>query len=142
MKVKIFRIDKTLPLPEYQTKGSAAFDLYSRTDLEILPGQLGLIPTNLIIQTPKNYLLAVVPRSSTPKKLGLSIPHGLGIIDQDYCGPEDEIHVQLYNFTANPVKITRGQRFGQATFIRINIPKWQEIEEIKLKSRGGFGSTG
>jgi dUTP pyrophosphatase len=142
MKVKIFRLDKSLPLPQYQTKGSAAFDIYSRLDMEIPPKQIGLIPTNLIIQTPRNYMLVIVPRSSTPKKLGLLIPHGIGIIDQDYCGPEDEINLQVYNFTDSMVKLTKGQRFGQATFVRINKVNWQEIPVVKTKSRGGFGSTG
>ncbi|MCX6740743.1 MAG: dUTP diphosphatase [Candidatus Parcubacteria bacterium] len=142
MEVKIKRIDKSLPLPEYQTKGSVAFDLYSRIDMEIKPKEIALIPTNLIIQTPPNYMLAVVPRSSTPKKLGLFVPHGIGIIDQDYCGPEDEIHLQVFNFTDNSVNITRGQRIGQAVFVRIDTASWQEIDQIETKTRGGFGSTG
>lgn len=142
MEVKIKRIDKSLPLPEYQTTGSVAFDLYSRIDLEIKPKEIALIPTNLIIQTPPNYMLAVVPRSSTPKKLGLFVPHGIGIIDQDYCGPEDEIHLQVFNFTDNSVNITRGQRIGQAVFVRIDTASWQEIDQIDAKTRGGFGSTG
>lgn len=142
MKIKITRIDKSLPLPEYQTKGSVAFDLYSRIDLEIKPKEIALIPTNFIIQTPKNYMLLVAARSSTPKKLGLLKPHGIGIIDQDFCGPKDEIHVQVLNFTDNSVKIKKGQRIGQATFVKINKANWQEVKEIKQKSRGGFGSTG
>jgi dUTP pyrophosphatase len=142
MKVKIFRIDKSLPLPEYQTKGAVAFDLYSRIDITIKPKEIALIPTNFIIQTPKNYMLVVVTRSSTPKKLGLSVPHGIGIIDQDYCGSEDEVKLQIYNFTESPVAITIGQRIGQATFVRINKASWQEIPEIKAQTRGGFGSTG
>ena len=142
MRIKIFRLDKSLPLPEYKTKGSAAFDLYSRLDMEIKPKEVALIPTNLIIQTPRNYMLVVVTRSSTPKKLGLSVPHGIGIIDQDFCGPEDEIHLQVFNFTENTVKITKGQRIGQATFVRIGTAKWNEINEVKTKTRGGFGSTG
>ncbi len=142
MKIKIKRIDKSLPLPTYQTSGSVAFDIYARIDIEIKPKEVALIPTNLIIQTPKNYMLLLVPRSSTPRKLGLLSPHGIGIIDQDFCGPEDEIHLQVYNFTDNPVKIAKGQRIGQACFVRINKAKWQEVEQAKKESRGGFGSTG
>ncbi len=142
MKVKITRIDKSLPLPEYQTKGSVAFDLYSRIDLEIKPQEIFLIPTNLIIQTPKNYMLLIASRSSNPKKLGLLKPHGIGIIDQDYCGAEDEIKVQVMNFTDKSVTIKKGQRIGQATFVKINKANWQEVDKIKQKSRGGFGSTG
>ena len=142
MKVKIFRIDKSLPLPEYQTKGAVAFDLYSRLDMDIKPKEVALIPTNFIIQTPKNYMLLVVTRSSTPKKMGLSVPHGIGIIDQDFCGPDDEVMLQVFNFTDSAVKISKGQRIGQAAFMRIAKPKWQEISVIKAKSRGGIGSTG
>ena len=142
MKVKIYRLDKSLPLPEYKTKGSVAFDLYSRLDLEIKPKEIVLVPTNLIIRTPKNYMLLIAARSSTPIKLGLSVLNGIGIIDQDYCGPEDEIKLQTYNFTENPVKITKGQRIGQATFLRIDKAQWQEVQTIKNRTRGGFGSTG
>jgi dUTP pyrophosphatase len=142
MRIKIKRIDKSLPLPAYQTKGSVAFDLYSRLDLEIKPKEIVLVPTNFIIQTPKNFMLLIAARSSTPIKLGLSVLNGIGIIDQDYCGPEDEIKLQAYNFTDQTVKITKGQRIGQGTFIKVNKAKWQEINEISLKSRGGFGSTG
>lgn len=142
MKVKITRIDKSLPLPEYQTKGSVAFDIYSRLPLEIKPKKIVLIPTNLIIQTPKNYMLLIAARSSTPRKLGLKLANGIGIIDQDYCGPEDEIHLQVYNFTDQPVQIAKGQRIGQGTFVKINKAKWHEIDDIKSKTRGGFGATG
>ncbi|MCX6779985.1 MAG: dUTP diphosphatase [Candidatus Magasanikbacteria bacterium] len=142
MQIKIKRIDKTLPLPAYQTKGAVAFDIYSRLDMSIEPKSIALIPTNLIIQTPPGYMLAVVPRSSTAKKKGLSIPHGIGIIDQDYCGPNDEILYQVYNFTDSLVPITKGERVGQATFIRTDQATWEEVDSIKSESRGGFGSTG
>ena len=142
MKVKITRIDKSLPLPEYQTKGSVAFDLYSRIDLEIKPKEIVLIPTNLIIQTPVGYMLMLASRSSTPIKLGLRVSNGIGIIDQDYGGPEDEIKLQVQNFTDQSVKISKGQRIGQAAFVKINRVKWQETEQVQKSSRGGFGSTG
>lgn len=142
MKVKIKRIDPSLPLPEYQTSGSVAFDLYSRIDMEIQPQEVALIPTNLIIETPPGYMLTVVTRSSTPKKYGLSIPHGIGIVDQDYCGPKDELLLQVYNFKNISVKITKGVRIGQATFVKIDRAEWNEVSEMTVKTRGGVGSTG
>ena len=141
MKVNIKRIDKSLPLPEYQTPGSVAFDVYSRIDMLIEPKTIARIPTNLIIQTPKGYMLTLVPRSSTPVKKGLSIPHGIGIIDQDYCGEKDEILLQVYNFTDQKVEVKKGERMGQATFIRVDTCEWEEVETIEKQSRGGFGST-
>ena len=142
MKVKITRIDKSLPLPEYQTDGSVAFDLYSRVDIEIKPQAIVLIPTNLIIQTPPGYMLMLASRSSTPIKLGLRVSNGIGIIDQDYCGSEDEIKLQIQNFTEKTVKITKGQRIGQASFVKIDKAQWDETDQIQTESRGGFGSTG
>lgn len=142
MQVKIKRIDTSLPLPEYQTSGAVAFDLYSREDLTIAPKTIALIPTNLIIETPVGYMLTVVTRSSTPKKKGLLVPHGIGIIDQDYHGEKDEIMLQVYNFTDQEVAITRGERVGQAAFLRVDRGEWQEVSEMKEVSRGGFGSTG
>lgn len=142
MHVKIKRIDPTLPLPEYKTTGAVAFDIYSRTDLTVTPKSLARIPTNLIIEVPHGYLLAVVPRSSTPLKKGLLIPHGIGIIDQDFCGPEDEMLFQVYNFTDHEVAVSRGERIGQAAFLRVDQVRWEEVTEMTSATRGGFGSTG
>jgi len=142
MQVKIKRLDTSLPLPEYQTPGAVAFDLYSREDMAIAPKTIALIPTNLIIETPVGYMLTVVTRSSTPKKKGLLVPHGIGIIDQDYHGEKDEIMLQVYNFTNQEVSITRGERVGQAAFVRVDKGEWNEVGEMKETSRGGFGSTG
>jgi len=142
MQIKIKRIEKDLPLPEYQTPGSVAFDLYSRKDMTIEPKSLGFIPTNLIIKTPPGYALIIVPRSSTPKRKGLSIPHGIGIIDQDYCGEDDELLLQVYNFTNEEVKVERGERVGQAVFLPIEKAEWIEVDQMSSESRGGYGSTG
>jgi len=142
MEIRIKRIDKDLPLPEYQTQGSVAFDLYSRKEMAIEPKSLGFIPTNLIIKIPDGYMLIAVPRSSTPKRKGLSIPHGIGIIDQDYCGEEDELLLQVYNFTDKEVKIERGERVGQAVFAPIEKAEWIEVDQMSAQSRGGIGSTG
>lgn len=142
MQVKIKRIDASLPLPAYQTAGAAAFDLYSREDLVIKPQTLALIPTNIIVEVPKGYMLTVVTRSSAPKKKGLLVPHGIGIIDQDYHGAKDEIMLQVYNFTNQETAIGRGERVGQAAFVRVDRGEWDEVIEMKETSRGGFGSTG
>jgi len=142
MKIQIKRIDFSLPLPEYKTKGAAAFDLYAREDICIKPLSIGYIPTNFIIKTPPGYVLLMASRSSTPKR-GLIIPHGIGIVDADYCGDEDELLCQVYNITKKPVVITRGERIGQAMFVKFGkVSQWKEQKQMNKKSRGGFGSTG
>lgn len=140
MKVKIKRIDKTLPLPKYETAGAVAFDVLVRETTIIEPNAIGRVPVNVIIEIPKGYMLLLKDRSSTAMKKGLICTPGF--IDQDYCGEKDEIMLQFYNFQKIPVTIERGERLGQAAFVRVDIAEWEETDVISKKSRGGFGSTG
>lgn len=141
MKVKIKRVDKSLPLPKYETDGSVGFDLLCRESAEIAPRSIVLIPANVIVETPPGYMLMVCMRSSTPRKFGLMMAQGLGIIDNDYCGEEDELKIQVYNFTDEPVTIERGSRIAQAIFVRVDKAEWNEVDQMTSTSRGGFGST-
>ena len=140
MKIKIKRIDSALPLPEYQTSGAVAFDLYSRIDATILPKTVERLPANVIIEIPKGYMLEIKDRSSTLKKKGLLVT--TGYIDNDYHGELDEILLQVYNLTDSEVKVERGERIGQGVFVKIDIAEWEEVDTMKKESRGGFGSTG
>ena len=69
-------------------------------------------------------------------------PHGIGVIDHDYCGPRDEIKIQVYNFTDKPVTVLRGEKIAQGIFVRVDKCEFEEVSQIKEESRGGFGSTG
>ncbi len=140
-KVRIKRLDKDLPLPIYETDGSVGFDLVARKEATIEPGTIELVPGNVVVEVPKGYMLAVASRSSTPRKKGLTPPHGFGIIDHDYCGPEDEVKIQVYNFSEKPVIIKRGEKIAQGVFVRVDKFEWEEVDEIAAESRGGFGST-
>ena len=142
MNVRITRIDKSLPLPEYHTKGSVACDLYSRIDITIKPKEVVRVPTNLIIATPKGYMFLLASRSSTGLKKGIMMVNGVGIGDQDFQGPEDEYQVAFYNFSNKKVMIERGERIAQGIFVPIQRASWEEVEKPKAKNRGGFGSTG
>ena len=141
MKIRIKRIDKSLPLPIYETDGSVGFDLLAREETVVEPDSIKLIPANVIVEVPKSYALIVASRSSTPRKHGLTKPHGIGIIDQDYCGPEDEVKIQVLNFTDKPVTIQKGTKIAQGMFVRVDCFEFEEVDGIKKESRGGFGST-
>lgn len=140
MKVKIKRIDKSLPMPAYQTEGAVAFDLYSRIDAVIKPKTLERLPTNVVIAIPKGYMLEIKDRSSTLKKKGLLV--STGYIDNDYCGDTDEILLQVYNITDEDVIVEKGERIGQGAFVRVDIGEWEEVENMDATNRGGFGTTG
>ncbi len=141
MKVKIKRIDKSIPLPIYQTKGSVGFDISAREDTVVPPKSVALVPGNIIVETPPGHMLLVALRSSTPRKKGLHKPHGIGVIDNDYCGEQDEVKVQVFNSTDKEVVVEKGERIAQGIFVRIGKFDWEETNSMG-KSRGGFGSTG
>lgn len=143
MKIKIKIIDKSLPLPQYQTEGSVAFDLYARETITITPFTPTIIPANVVIEVPKGYFLMIASRSSTPLKKRLMVANGIGVIDQDYHGDKDEIGVQVLNFSQEDVTIERGERIAQALLVQIaKVVDFDVVESIKSESRGGFGSTG
>jgi dUTP diphosphatase len=141
LQVAIKRIDTGLPLPTYATAGSVGFDLLCREDTEIEPRAIALIPGNVIVRIPEGYMLMLTLRSSTPRRKGLLIPNGVGIIDQDYCGEGDELKVQVFNFSDEAVMVNRGERIAQGIFIPVMRVTWDEVDEMG-QGRGGFGSTG
>ncbi len=140
--VRIARVDATLPLPAYETAGAVGFDLLARVATTVAAGAVARIPANVIVETPPGYMLLVAARSSLPGRKGLSVPHGIGVIDQDYCGASDEILVQVYNFTAAAVTVGRGEKIAQGVFVRVDRARWDETDFAARPSRGGFGSTG
>ena len=131
------------PLPSYQTNGSVGFDFWGVQDVHIEPGEIALIPTNLTIKVPDGYTLMVTLRSSTPRKWGVIMPQGVGIVDQDYCGPDDEIMIQVLNFRSEAIIIPEGTRIAQGVLVKVGIINhWVQLSEDDTESRGGFGSTG
>ncbi len=68
------------------------------------------------------------------------VANGVGIIDSDYCGPADEIKIQVLNITDAPVKVARGDRLAQGIVLPCPRVEWEEVEEMSVPTRGGFGS--
>ena len=141
MIVPILRLDASVSLPRYETPGAAGFDLAASVDITVAPGEVALVPTGLVIAVPPGHFLGVFARSSTPLKRGLMVANGVGVVDSDYCGPKDEIKVQVLNFTTVPVPVKRGDRIAQGIVLPFIRAEWQEVSEAPGLTRGGFGST-
>lgn len=142
MRLPITRIDPSLPLPLYATKGAAGFDFVCRVGVTVHPHAIARIPANVVVCVPRDHVLVVALRSGTPARKGLLFPGGIGVIDPDYCGPDDEIQIQVYNFTNEPVVVERGERIAQGILMPSVICEWDETQALSERSRGGFGSTG
>src|SRR3954465_13146116 len=131
MRLKIRRLDSTIPLPTYATEDAAGFDLAASQDVRLAPGQIALVRTGLVIEVPTGHFLAIFARSSTPLKRGLMVANGVGVLDPDYSGPEDEVMIQVLNISQAPVTVRRGDRLAQGIILPAPRVTWQEVETIR-----------
>ena len=139
--VHVTRIHPRAELPDYKTAGAAAFDLAAVEDVTVPSGGVALVPTGLVVQVPLRMFLGIFARSSTPLKRGLMIANGVGVVDPDYCGPDDEVKIAVFNFSRDPVTIRAGERIAQGIFLDAPKIRWEESAPAAA-SRGGFGSSG
>jgi dUTP pyrophosphatase len=143
MEVRVTRLHSSVALPSYETPGAAGFDLAASAEMTIQPGEVTLVPTGLVIEAPSGCFLGIFARSSTPLKRGLMVANGVGIVDADYCGPADEIKIEVFNFTSAPVLVRAGDRLAQGVILPYVRAEWRETETPRDRpTRGGFGSTG
>ena len=145
--VRIERLDHAegLPLPTYETLGSAGMDLRAAVPenipLILSPGALALIPTGLKIALEPGYEAQVRPRSGLALKHGITCLNSPGTIDSDYRG---EVGVILINHGQEAFVVKRGERIAQMVIARHEQAEMVEVETLDETARGagGFGSTG
>ena len=150
MKTRGFEIakgweDKNINLPIRKTARSAAYDIEAAEDIVLPSFNKGmkpiLIPTGLKSYMGSDEVLIIVPRSSSPKKQGISFPHSMGVIDSDYYeNPDNDGHifVQVINLKDEDVLIKKGDTVAQAMF-----QKYLTVDNDNATGErlGGFGST-
>ena len=110
--------------------------------MEVPPNGVALVRTGLVIEVPSGHFLGIFARSSTPLKRGLMVANGVGVVDPDYSGPEDEVMIQVLNFSTAVVSIKRGDRLAQGIVLPSPRITWNEVADIRQVARGGFGATG
>ena len=132
-----------LPLPAYQSAGSAGMDVMAAlaAPLNLAPLQRALIPTGLQIALPHGFEAQIRPRSGLALKHGITVLNSPGTIDADYRG---EICVLLINLGDAPFEIMHGMRIAQMVVAPMTQTQFIETDELPVSARGagGFGSTG
>ena len=85
-----------VPLPSYQTLGSAGMDLPAAVlePVTLAPGERRLIPCGFAIALPDGYEAQIRPRSGLAHRFGVTVLNAPGTIDADYRG---EVCVLLVN---------------------------------------------
>ena len=116
-------------------------DLRAAETVSLSKGEFKLISLGVGMILPDGYEAHIVPRSSTFKKFHVIQTNHMGIIDNSYCGEQDE-----WKFPALAVEdtiINKNDRICQFRIVKKQ-PEivFEQVEKLSDTSRGGFGSTG
>lgn len=137
-------------------------DVYSREDIFIPQFEMGLVHLGFAMELPKGKIAKLYPRSSTFKTWGCMLANSVGIIDETFCGdndewlaplvcinPKDVIPVPLEDFdnllskNQHGTWIKKGDKICQFEIVdAMKMPTFIEVETLGNKDRHGIGSTG
>lgn len=139
IKVKYFS-DKVSKL-EYIAGKSDWIDLRAAEDVELKQGDFKLIPLGIAMQLPKGYEAHIIPRSSTFKNFGVIQANHMGMVDESYCGDNDQWYFPAIALRDTSIKA--GDRICQFRIME-HQPQliFEAVDTIGNEDRGGFGTTG
>ncbi|ASG66699.1 deoxyuridine 5'-triphosphate nucleotidohydrolase [Idiomarina piscisalsi] len=138
------RIGQSIPIPKYETSGSAGMDLRACLDepLTIEPGETQLIGTGIAMYIgDPGYAATILPRSGLGHKHGLVLGNLVGLIDSDYQG---ELKVSCWNRSNKAYTIEPGDRIAQLVILPVVQASMNIVDEFEESDRGegGFGHSG
>lgn len=175
LKIKVKKLNPSIELPEVIEKGDWV-DLRAATGVIMKAPQAGilkkckvdgkeephrdvkfdtkLIPLGVAIQLPEGFEAVMLARSSTLQKFGIITGNSEGVIDNSYCGNNDE-----WKYPAIALRDTIIYKHDRICQFRIQLSQkatfWQklkwflssgikivEVESLDGADRGGIGSTG
>ena len=140
--------DITLPLPSFETAGSAGADLRAnlaegdrKRGMLIEAKSRMLISTGFYMEIPKGYEAQIRPRSGLALKHGITLMNSVGTIDSDYRGI---VGIILYNSCDKSFQVGHGDRIAQMVIAPVTRADFVLTAKLIKTGRGsgGFGSTG
>ena len=125
-------------------------DLRAAKTIELKAGEFKLIPLGIAMQLPEGYEAHVVPRSSTYKNFGIIQTNHQAVIDESYCGDNDQWFMPVYclepRHFMNGESVTiihKNDRICQFRIVeKMPTVEFEEVEILGNEDRFGFGSTG
>ncbi len=116
-------------------------DLRTAEEVTMNAGDFRRIPLGVAMELPKGYEAHMVPRSSTYEKFKVTQANHMGIIDNSYCGDNDQWMFPAIAF--EDTVIPKGTRICQFRVVEKQPEiQFKAVEHLEGKNRGGFGSTG
>ena len=143
VKVLIKKLDPSVEIPTYKTKGASGMDLmaFIKNPIKLAAGNSCLVPTGLSVAFSEEFEIQIRPRSGLAAKNKISVLNTPGTIDSDYRG---EIKIILFNHGSSEFVINNKDRVAQMILTPVQKMELEEVENLPDTSRGkgGFGSTG
>ena len=139
--IKIQYKDETIERLKYIDGKSDWIDLRAAEKVELKQGEFKLIPLGVAMQLPEGYEAHIVPRSSTYKNFGIIQTNHQAVIDESYCGDNDQWFYPAYALRDTVININ--DRICQFRIMKKQ-PQitFEEVEVLNNEDRGGIGSTG
>ena len=139
MKIKVKYFADIEPLEKID-KGDW-IDLRAAADITLKKGEYALIPLGVGMILPKGYEAHVAPRSSTYKHFKIILANSMGIIDNCYCGDNDQWHFPA--IALEDTVIHKNDRICQFRIVEKQPPiEFETVKKLGDVDRGGLGSTG
>lgn len=141
---KVSRIEGNIELPKRSTLKSAGYDFIVPEDTICKSHEITMVKSGVKAYFPDNETLLLFNRSSNPKKKGLIILNGVGVVDADYVdNPENEGEIAglFYNMLDEDIILKAGEKMMQGIFVEFKKTNTDFTDEYSVRS-GGFGSTG
>ena len=86
-------------------------DLRAAEDVSLKSGEFRLIRLGVGMILPEGYEAHIAPRSSTFKKFGIIAANSVGVVDNSFCGEEDEW--RFPSIALRDTEIKKGDRICQ-----------------------------
>lgn len=116
-------------------------DLRAAEEVRLDPGEFKLISLGIGMKLPEGYEAHVAPRSSTFKNFGIIQTNSVAVIDNSYSGDNDCWFYPVYALRTTNIHVN--DRICQFRIVKeMPVVKFEEVEHLDDKNRGGHGSTG
>ncbi len=116
-------------------------DLRAAETVDMEPMEFKLIPLGIAMQLPAGFEAHVIPRSSTFKNFGIIQANSMGLIDESYCGDNDQWYFPA--IALRKTTILANDRICQFRIMKHQPQiEFREVDNLNNESRGGIGSTG
>lgn len=141
MEIKIKYFTDKIEKLRYIDGKSDWIDLRAAEEVEMKAGEFKLIPLGIALQLPEGYEAHILPRSSTFKNFGIIQANHMGVVDESYCGDNDQWFYPAIAMRDTVIHVN--DRIGQFRIME-HQPKieFKEVNKLDGIDRGGFGSTG